>query len=95
MGRSAFPPIGELPYLLTLAGYGFYWFELTAAAKAPSWHEEFLAAEPTPWLVLFDSLASFTVRGPEERRSLADRLVRQFEGEVLPAYLRLQRWFAA
>jgi maltose alpha-D-glucosyltransferase/alpha-amylase len=95
MGRSAFPPIGELPYLLTLAGYGFYWFELTAAAKAPSWHEEFLAAEPTPWLVLFDSLASFTVRGPEERRSLADRLVRQFEGEVLPAYLRQQRWFAA
>ncbi|HEU4617155.1 MAG TPA: maltose alpha-D-glucosyltransferase [Gammaproteobacteria bacterium] len=95
MGRSAFPPIGELPYLLTLAGHGFYWFELTSAAKAPSWHEEFLSAEPPPWLVLFDSLASFTARGTAERRSLADRLVQQFEGEVLPAYLRQQRWFAA
>ncbi|MBO0828755.1 MAG: maltose alpha-D-glucosyltransferase [Streptosporangiales bacterium] len=27
-GNVAFPPIGELPYLLTLPGYGFYWFEL-------------------------------------------------------------------
>ena len=25
-----FPEVGELPYLLTLAGYGFYWFRLTA-----------------------------------------------------------------
>lgn len=24
-----FPAIGELPYLLTLAGHGFYWFRLT------------------------------------------------------------------
>jgi maltose alpha-D-glucosyltransferase / alpha-amylase len=23
-----FPPIGELPYFVTLAGHGFYWFEL-------------------------------------------------------------------
>ena len=27
-GRVAFPPIGQLPYLLTLPGHGFYWFEL-------------------------------------------------------------------
>ncbi len=27
-GRVPFPPVGELPYLLTLAGHGFYWFEL-------------------------------------------------------------------
>ncbi len=95
MGRSSFPPIGDLPYLLTLAGHGFYWFELTSAAEAPSWHEELLAAEPAPWLVLFDSLASFTEAGSEERRSLAVRLIRQFEDEVLPRYLRQQRWFAA
>src|SRR5690554_5041924 len=25
-GRSPFPPIGDLPYLVTLSGYGFYWF---------------------------------------------------------------------
>jgi maltose alpha-D-glucosyltransferase/alpha-amylase len=23
-----FPPIGELPYLLTLPGHGFYWFQI-------------------------------------------------------------------
>ena len=28
-GGSPFPSIGELPYLLTLPGHGFYWFELT------------------------------------------------------------------
>jgi maltose alpha-D-glucosyltransferase/alpha-amylase len=27
-GRVPFPPIGELPYFVTLAGHGFYWFEL-------------------------------------------------------------------
>jgi maltose alpha-D-glucosyltransferase/alpha-amylase len=28
-GHTPFPAIGELPYLLTLPPYGFYWFELT------------------------------------------------------------------
>jgi maltose alpha-D-glucosyltransferase/alpha-amylase len=27
-GRIAFPPIGELPYFVTLPPYGFYWFSL-------------------------------------------------------------------
>jgi maltose alpha-D-glucosyltransferase / alpha-amylase len=27
-GRVAFPAIGELPYFVTLAPYGFYWFDL-------------------------------------------------------------------
>jgi maltose alpha-D-glucosyltransferase/alpha-amylase len=29
LGRVTFPPIGELPYFVTLAPYGFYWFSLT------------------------------------------------------------------
>lgn len=29
-GRTPFPRIGELPYLLTLSPHGFYWFELPA-----------------------------------------------------------------
>jgi hypothetical protein len=28
LGGAHFPPVGELPYLLTLAGHGFYWFRL-------------------------------------------------------------------
>jgi maltose alpha-D-glucosyltransferase/alpha-amylase len=36
-GSTAFPRIGELPYLLTLAPHGFYWFLLTAEpAPEPS-----------------------------------------------------------
>jgi maltose alpha-D-glucosyltransferase/alpha-amylase len=30
-GRTSFPPIGELPYLLTLAPRGFFWFRLRPA----------------------------------------------------------------
>ena len=30
LGGVPFPAIGELPYLLTLGGYGFYWFRLSA-----------------------------------------------------------------
>ena len=29
VGGVHFPRIGELPYLLTLPGHGFYWFQLT------------------------------------------------------------------
>ena len=32
LGRSEFPPIGEQPYLLTLQGHSFFWFELAATA---------------------------------------------------------------
>ena len=28
LGRVPFPRIGELPYFVTLAPYGFYWFQL-------------------------------------------------------------------
>jgi maltose alpha-D-glucosyltransferase/alpha-amylase len=95
LGRSSFPPIGELPYLLTLPRYGFYWFELAAAAAVPSWHEERLAPEEPPWLVLFGGLQSFEIRSAGAKRELAERLVRRLETDVLPRFLPSQRWFAA
>src|SRR5690606_3145369 len=33
-GRTEFPRIGELPYLLTLGGHAFYWFQLKRARSA-------------------------------------------------------------
>jgi maltose alpha-D-glucosyltransferase / alpha-amylase len=33
-GRSRFPRIGELPYLLTLGSRGFYWFALVEEGEA-------------------------------------------------------------
>ena len=34
LGRTRFPAIGELPYMITLAPYGFYWFELQERDKS-------------------------------------------------------------
>jgi maltose alpha-D-glucosyltransferase/alpha-amylase len=94
LGRSAFPPIGELPYMLTLPGYAFYWFELAESAQAPSWHEERLPAEERPWLVLFNGLDSFHVDAATERQAAAVKLRSQLEREVMPGYIAPQRWFA-
>ena len=33
VGGVPFPRIGEWPYLLTLGGHGFYWFQLHAPAE--------------------------------------------------------------
>jgi maltose alpha-D-glucosyltransferase / alpha-amylase len=95
LGRTAFPPIGELPYLLTMPGHGFYWFRLSLEAEAPAWHEERLAREDTPVLVLIDRWNSFF---PERvalwRGGLAARLRSQLEEHLLPGYLATQRWYA-
>lgn len=34
IGGVRFPAVGEWPYLLTLAGHGFYWFRLRKEAPA-------------------------------------------------------------
>jgi maltose alpha-D-glucosyltransferase/alpha-amylase len=34
LGGTWFPPIGELPYLLTLGPHGFYWFDIAASQHA-------------------------------------------------------------
>jgi maltose alpha-D-glucosyltransferase/alpha-amylase len=83
LGRSAFPPIGELPYLLTLQGYSFLWFELTTtpadAASLRTAPPEFLTlVMPHGWPDLF------------RQHNLP-----QLESDVLPAFLPRQRWFGA
>jgi maltose alpha-D-glucosyltransferase/alpha-amylase len=96
MGRTAFPPIGELPYLLTLPGYSFYWFHLATDAEVPPWHEERLAPLELPVLVLFSGWRSlFPEQFEHTRRSMAERLRSQVEREVLPTFLKTQRWFGA
>ncbi|XVQ84571.1 maltose alpha-D-glucosyltransferase [Microbispora siamensis] len=40
MGGVPFPPIGELPYLLTLPGHGFYWFTLPVTHRTAGTKEE-------------------------------------------------------
>jgi maltose alpha-D-glucosyltransferase/alpha-amylase len=96
MGRTAFPPIGELPYLLTLPACGFFWFRLATDVDVPHWHEERLAPEELPVLVLFDGWTSFfRDRVVPWRIRMAEKLRTQFETETLPRYIAAQRWYAA
>jgi maltose alpha-D-glucosyltransferase / alpha-amylase len=95
LGRAAFPPIGELPYLLTLPGYAFYWFRLSREAEAPPWHDERGAREDLPVLVLIEGWRSFfPERVAPWRTSLASSLRSQLEGRVVPGFLASQRWAA-
>ena len=96
LGRTSFPPIGELPYLLTLPSYGFYWFRLDADAAVPSWHQTGVALQDRPTLVLFDGWTSFfRDRVMPWRIGMAERLRVQFETEILPRYIEVQRWYAS
>jgi maltose alpha-D-glucosyltransferase/alpha-amylase len=96
MGHTAFPPIGDLPYLLTLPGYGVYWFSLAEETEIPSWHEEMLPPLELSVLVLTEGWRSFFPDQVETRhRYVAERLRVQLEKEILPKFLLTQRWFAA
>ena len=95
LGGAAFPPIGELPYLLTLPGHAFYWFKLTPEAEAPGWHQLRMPHAELPVLVLTDGLASFfPERVGSHRATLAEALRRQLEREAIPRFLSAQRWFS-
>jgi maltose alpha-D-glucosyltransferase/alpha-amylase len=81
LGRTRFPAIGELPYMITLAPYGFYWFQLKEREKsehvAPSIVPEFETLV-VPLGATWVSLA--------RTRSV-------FERDVLPGHLARTRWY--
>jgi maltose alpha-D-glucosyltransferase/alpha-amylase len=96
LGRTAFPPIGDLPYLLTISAYGFYWFRLATDAAVPSWHEQIVSVDERPVLVLFDGwLSLFRERVVPWRIGMAEKTRTQFETDTLPRYIETQRWYAA
>ncbi|MGE0798911.1 MAG: maltose alpha-D-glucosyltransferase [Lautropia sp.] len=96
IGRTPFPPVGDLPYLLTLPGYGFYWFRLSVSEDAPTWHQAWLGREEAPVLVLTDGLQTFfrAGAGAGRRGALADKALARLEAELLPQFMAGQRWFA-
>lgn len=85
LGGTPFPNIGELPYLLTLPPYGFYWFELSSSASPPVWH-----ATSPPQLPEFATLVLRKRRGYQ----MLERSWRTLNEHVLPRYLANQRWYA-
>ena len=96
LGNTAFPPVGELPYLLTLPGYGVYWFQMNEKAATPAWHEDMLPPIELPVLVMVEGWRSFF---PQEihphRRPVAQKVYDQMEQKILPDFLAAQRWFVA
>jgi maltose alpha-D-glucosyltransferase/alpha-amylase len=96
LGRTTFPPIGDLPYLLTISAYGFYWFRLTTDAEVPPWHEQVFSIDERPVLVLFDGWSSlFRDRVVPWRIGMAEKTRLQFETDTLPRFIETQRWYAA
>jgi maltose alpha-D-glucosyltransferase / alpha-amylase len=80
LGRSSFPPIGDGPYVVTLAPYGFFWFllcETVAPVEAHSIVPEFQT------LVMTSDWSSL----------LHGRSRSSLEHEVLPTFLAQRRWF--
>ena len=81
LGRTKFPRIGELPYLITLPPYGFFWFQLRQEADQEP--EKVLPREITT-LVL----------GHSWEDAISTWTRRTFEIDVLPNFMPDRRWFA-
>ncbi|MEP6702604.1 MAG: putative maltokinase, partial [Betaproteobacteria bacterium] len=96
LGRTTFPPIGELPYQLSISAYGFYWFRLAADADVPNWHQPASIADERPVLVLFDGFLSlFRDQVVPWRISMAVKTRSQFENDTLPRFIETQRWYSS
>ncbi len=85
LGQTEFPRIGDQPYFLTLAPYGFYWFSLQETVVPVTARTAPPPEEHAEWPVLFagtvwDSLLDGSMRG------LIDR-------QALLRFLQRQRWF--
>jgi maltose alpha-D-glucosyltransferase / alpha-amylase len=81
LGRTRFPAIGELPYMITLAPYGFYWFQLQERAET-----EFVAPSVVP------EFETLVVPVGATWVSLA-RTRGVFERDVMPGHLARSRWY--
>ena len=55
-GNQEFPPIGELPYFITLGPYGFYWFYLECEPDRTQ-RETLTFSVPNRWDSLFEGTA--------------------------------------
>ncbi len=96
LGGSAFPPVGQLPYLLTLKGHGYYGFRLAADAEVPYWHEERAARPELPVLVLTEgwlTLAGGQADASLVRRTIAAATAAQLQHKVIGPYFATKRWF--
>jgi maltose alpha-D-glucosyltransferase/alpha-amylase len=81
LGRTRFPAIGELPYMITLGPYGFYWFELKERDKS-----EHVAPSVVPEFETLVVPVGATWVSLTRTRTV-------FEHDVLPGHLARTRWY--
>jgi maltose alpha-D-glucosyltransferase/alpha-amylase len=86
-GMSAFPPIGQLTYLLTLQPYGFFWFQLMAEAEGPAWR--------TPPPAQLDDFVTIVLKSNLIELMEDNRNAAVLSRDILPSYLANRRWFGA
>jgi maltose alpha-D-glucosyltransferase / alpha-amylase len=88
LGRTAFTPISDTPYYLTLTGYGFYWFKLSHDSAPPVWYRDTQTHEELPVLVLGDGWRSFAMQQTASwRDTAAAKLRSDLEAQILPHIL--------
>src|SRR5690349_21365887 len=81
LGRQKFPPIGDGPYHVTLAPYGFFWFLLCEQTADP--------VDVRRLGLEFETLV--VTKGLSSLWNGRSRTI--LERDVLPAFLATRRWF--
>jgi maltose alpha-D-glucosyltransferase/alpha-amylase len=81
LGRTRFPRIGDLPYLVTLPPYGYFWFSLNQEAD----HE--------PESTLPREITTLVI-GPGWDSMLSGWTRRTLDLDVLPHFVSERRWYA-
>jgi maltose alpha-D-glucosyltransferase/alpha-amylase len=85
LGQTEFPRIGEHPYFLTLAPYGFYWFQLQEVVAPITARTAAAPEEPAALPSLFSGVVW---------ESILDGGLRSIvERHALVPFLQRQRWF--
>jgi maltose alpha-D-glucosyltransferase/alpha-amylase len=84
IGRTEFPPIGDLPYFITLGPHTFYWFKLESQAEPiKAGGAAAKSRPPLPHLNLEDKWNTL----------LQQEYLFSLGNDILPPFLAEQRWF--
>jgi len=77
--RNEFPRVKEGPYILSIGGNDYYWFELQKVEELVAFSE----AGRSPQITI----------APRDWNGLTSKLQRELERSILPGYVRSMRWY--
>jgi maltose alpha-D-glucosyltransferase/alpha-amylase len=86
LGLTEFPRIGDLPYILTLGPFAFYWFRVQAAPEA-------MSPRAAPVLAADHTNAPALLVGAAWETLLQGNVRTLIERDLLLPFLQRQRWF--